>query len=218
MRYKVQGMEIRSENTARSNSQASKYLVGWLRNREVTPSALDYGCGKLRYTMHLAQRSSLIGIVDSSIQLRRKQLIFGEYTSIEKYLSEKFSTWIVQAAEEFWERSTHHYHFMLCANVLSAIPCQTIRAKSLRAINQALLPGGCVLFVNQHTNSSFSAIKNSPSTYKHLNGWITKPKTGASYYGIMTKDIVVKLSREYGFSIQEAWIEGQSNFVLASKG
>jgi hypothetical protein len=218
MRYKIKGTEIRSENAAKPASDAAASLIRWLCNRDRTPSALDYGCGKLRYTVHLAQRSKHIGIVDSELQLRRTQRIHSEYTSVEAFVKKTWPSCTIQHAKDFWKQSACRYHFVLCANVLSAIPCSRTRAISLRAIRSALEHKGRVLFVNQHTNSYFTEVRKRPTTRPHLDGWIAESKAGATYYGILNKDSVVKIVSRFGFSVDEAWIEGQSNFVLVSKG
>ena len=218
MRYKIKGTEIRSENAAKPAGDAAASLVRWLCDRDSTPSALDYGCGKLRYTGHLAQRSKHISIVDSEVQLTRTQRIHSEYTTIEAYAKKTWPGCTIQNLKDFWKQSAHRYHFVLCANVLSAIPCPKTRARSLRAIRAALEHNGRVLFVNQHTNSHFTEVRKRPTTRPHLDGWIVESKASASYYGILNKDSVVKLVSRFGFPVDEAWIERQSNFVLVSKG
>ena len=217
MRYRIKGIEIRSENAAKPAADAAAPLVEWLLSRDKTPSALDYGCGKLRYTHQLAQRSKHIGIVDSEIQLTRTQRIDGVYTSVEEYAKKTWPSCTIQHLKDFWKKSGRCYHLVLCANVLSAIPCPKTRAKSLRAIHAALEHEGHVLFINQHTNSYFTEVRRRSSTRSHLDGWIAESGTGASYYGILNKDSVGKLASRFGFSVEEAWINGQSNYVLAGK-
>jgi len=218
MHYKVQGVEIRSENAAKPTTAASTYLVTWLHNREFTQSALDFGCGKLRYTRHLAQQSKFLGIVDSKVQITRNQRIDGKYMSVYEYVRERWPQWRIHILEEFCKNPSHHYRFILCSNVLSAIPCPKARANSLRAIYEALHPKGQVLFVNQHSNSYFKEVRQRNSTCLHLDGWIAKSRGNASYYGILNKESVIRLVIRYGFSVKEAWIKGQSNYVIASKG
>ncbi len=217
MHYKIKKIEIRSENAAKPVSDAAAYLVNWLNNRKNTLSALDYGCGKLRYTRHLMHRSTRIGIVDSEVQLTRKQLINGEYTSVELYAKEKWPSCKIYKLEEFWTEIPHRYNFILCANVLSTIPCQKVREKSLRAIHAALTKNGQVLFANQHANSYFTQVRRKPTTRLHLDGWIAYSKNGAAYYGILTKKFLSELIPKYGFSVKNAWINGQSNYVLAER-
>jgi hypothetical protein len=217
MRYRIKDIEIRSENAAKPATDASACLVEWLRDREYTQSALDFGCGKLRYTPHLAKKSKRLGIVDSEVQITRNQIIDGGYTSVHEYVRRKWPQCRIHVLEEFCKNPSHRYHFILCANVLSAIPCPKARAMSLRAIYNALLSNGQVLFVNQHSNSYFKEAPKKPNTRLHLDGWIVQSRGGASYYGILNKDSVIRLVVRYGFSIDKAWVEGQSNYVIASR-
>ena len=218
MRYKIKRIEIRSENAAKPMSNAAAPLVSWLSSRPFTPSALDFGCGKLRYTHYLADRSKRLGVVDSDVQLNRLQTINGEYTSVKAYIEKRWLGCMIHELKAFWKNPLHDYHFVLCANVLSAIPCPKARARSLRSIHAALSENGQVLFVNQHTNSYFTEARENPNAVTHLDGWITQSKAAASYYGILNKKSVIKLISRFGFVIEKAWVEGQSNYVLAQKG
>jgi hypothetical protein len=217
MRYKIKGIEIRSENAAKPACDAAVPLVSWLHNRKHTPSALDFGCGKLRYTHHLAKKSTRIGIVDSEVQLTRIQRIAGKQTSVAEYAKKKWPSCRIHRLEEFWMNSSYSYNFILCANVLSAIPCAKARARSLRSIHTALHKNGQVLFINQHTNSYFTEVQKKTTTRLHLDGWIAQSRNGVSYYGILNKDSVIRLISRYDFTVERAWVEGQSNYVLAKK-
>lgn len=219
MRYKIKNLEIRSENAAKPANASSSYLVRWLHDRKYTPSALDYGCGKLRYTQHLAKQSKHIGILDSEIQLTRNQKIKGKQLSVKDYAKKKWASCRIHTLENFWEKVTVKYHFVLCSNVLSAIPCTKARTKSLISIYKTLTCNGHALFVNQHTNSYFKEMQRKPSSRAHLDGWITKSQNGISaYYGILPKETVVDVISKHRFTIKDAWINGQSNYILAVKG
>lgn len=218
MRYRTHGHEIRSENAAKPASAAAAHLVQWLEKRARTRSALDYGCGKLRYTKHLASRSQHVGLVDSEIQLSRTQKIDGQQVSVLDYVKKHWPRHTIQHLADFWKKPARSYGFVLCANVLSAIPCPKARAKSLRAIHGALENNGTALFVNQHTNSYFTQISQKPTTQAHLDGWLTVTPQGAAYYGILNRETVVKLVSRFGLHVEQAWVDGQSNYVLVSKG
>ena len=217
MQYKVGNQRINSENSAKPIGTASSYLVNLLRNRDYTNSALDYGCGKLRYTNYLASRSKKIGIVDSKVQLERMQKIGGEFTSVIQHFQARWPRAIIQNIADFWEQPSQKYGFILCANVLSAIPCPRIRAKSLLAIKNALEESGSALFVNQHTNSYFNKIRKDSGSRPHLDGWIRHSTSCASYYGILNRQSVIKLVKRYGFVVQDAWVKGQSNYIIAKR-
>jgi hypothetical protein len=218
MHYIIKGIEIRSENSAKPMANAAASLVSWLSSRQFTPSALDFGCGKLRYTHYLAGKSERLGVVDSDVQLNRFQAVDGEYTSVKTYIQRKWPACAIHELKAFWKNASYYYHFVLCANVLSAVPCPNARAKSLRSIYTALPESGQVLFVNQHTNSYFTQARNNPRALMHLDGWIAQSRATASYYGILNKESVIRIIGRFGFVVEEAWVDGQSNYVLASKG
>lgn len=218
MHYKIKGLLIRSENTAKPIMDAAGTLVEWLSQRPQTRSALDYGCGKLRYTAHIADRSRYLGIVDSTEQLDRVQRITGIITTVRKFAKKKWPGCRVYDLHQFWEGIHHAYDFILCSNVLSAIPCPKVRARSLRSISRSLAKGGQLLVVNQHTNSYFCTVRRKPETASHLNGWILHSRKGGAYYGIFTKDITITLLKRFNFKVLEAWIDGQSNYVLVNRG
>jgi hypothetical protein len=216
--YNAKGMLVKSENAAKPMADAAGPLVEWLRGRPVMESALDYGCGKLRYTPYVAARSRYLGLVDSSEQLDRVQRIDGVETTVRQYAKEKWPGCRIYELTEFWKGVSHTYDFILCANVLSAIPCPKVRARSLRSLRRGLTPRGTVLVVNQHTNSYFKEASSRPEAIAHLDGWLLPSRGGASYYGILTKDKVVELLKRHGFVIAQTWIDGQSNYVLAGRG
>ena len=217
MRYVVGKQVIRSENAAKSVCQPCSHLVNWLRGRTSTDSALDYGCGKLRYTAHVAARSRDIGIVDSAVQLMRTQLVAGQYGTVAEYAARTWPGCRIYTVDEFFEGIADVYDFVLCANVLSAIPSRHIRAKSLAAIRASMRDGGQLLVANQHVNSYFRTIQASDKSRQHLDGWITDSRRGRSYYGILRKERVASLLQSAGFHVMDAWIAGSSNYVLAAK-
>lgn len=217
MRYKIKNNEIRSENAAKPASDAAAYLVAWLKKRPYCQSALDYGCGTLRYTASLNKKSQQLGIVDSEIQLTRTQKVHGKSTTVTKYVNKRWPSCRTHLLEHFLKTPANTYDFILCANVLSAIPSGKTIAKSLRAILDALKKNGKVLFVNQHRNSYFKEVQKKPTTKSHLYGWITNSNGRYSYYGILDKKIVSKLVKKNGFRVVEAWNKGESNYVLAER-
>jgi hypothetical protein len=106
---------------------------------------------------------------------------------------------------------------VLCSNVLSAIPSAKIRAKSLRAIYAALSTHGELLVVNQYKNSYFTEVSKKRSTIKYLDGWIAKSRSGSHYYGALDKDKVIGILHRRGFRVAEAWTQGQSSYVVATR-
>jgi len=214
MHYRLRGLTIRSENAAKSPAEASAALVAWIRTNVRARNSLDFGCGRLRYAPHLAARSTRLTIVDSAEQLDRKIKTQRRVTSVREIAVRRWPDCRVLTIEQAWIGFPERYDFVLCANVLSAIPSRTIRRRSLRSIRASLAPGGRVLVVNQHTNSYFTQARARPDAAHHLDGWILPSTRGAAYYGVLSRDKVVRILRGHGFEVIDAWIEGQSNWVL----
>lgn len=217
MRYQIKGMLIRSENAAKPMTDAAGPVVEWLKQRPWTHSALDYGCGKLRYTPHLAARSKHLGITDSAVQLNRIQRIGGRMTNVREHADEYWPACHIYELDQFWQGIRRRYGFILCANVLSAIPCPRIRAKSLRALHATLTSNGTLLIVNQHANSYFTQARERSEAFPYLDGWVLQSRKGAAYYGILNQESTIRVLTRFGFVIVDAWKNGQSNYVLAGR-
>jgi hypothetical protein len=68
MHYKLHsGIEIKTENAAKPESQTSKYLLGLISKLSHAASTFDYGCGKLRYQKAISDTTEVLAIVDSEI-------------------------------------------------------------------------------------------------------------------------------------------------------
>lgn len=217
MHYRAQGLTIRTENAAKGMRQASAALVNWISTNVSVGEALDYGCGHLRYADVLARGSEHLGLVDSPEQLNRQSHIAGRAVSVRDFAERRWPRCRIYTLADFWDGVPERYDFVLCANVLSAIPSHGLRSRSLSAIRKCLGQRGVVLVANQHTNSYFTTAKASPLARKHLDGWILRSSIGASYFGIMTRDKVIRVLRSHRFKVRDSWIEGQSNYVLAGR-
>ncbi|MCK5563767.1 MAG: methyltransferase domain-containing protein [Planctomycetes bacterium] len=215
MRYSVNKHEIRTENAAKSMRQASKYIVNWLVENVKVKSLLDFGCGKLRYARHLVQLCDHLGLVDSKVQIERRQKIGGLNTTINDYALRYWPHSVVYSLEEFWEKPRQKYDFVLCANVISAIPSRRIRAKSLTAIQGCLKKKGQLLVVNQYENSYFKKMMHSENAKPHLDGYLLNSKNGNYYYGILNESKMSSILKNCGFEVCDSWSSGQSAFVLA---
>lgn len=158
----------------------------------------------------------VLTLVDSEVQLSREQQVGRTRTTVRKYAQKRWPSCRVLSVEEFW-RDQSTYDFVLCANVLSAIPDKVVRSKVLLKIAQVLRKTGCCLFVAQYQNSYFKQVAASPSAILHLDGWILITKRGAFYFGVLNKDRLGDLLSKHGFSIKKAWTEGQSAYVLAGR-
>ena len=86
LNYKINGMTIRSENAAKPHTMPSNYLCNHIENSVKNGMALDFGCGKLRYSEQLVNKFEAVTFLDSRKQLERVQIIRGVQTTILKML------------------------------------------------------------------------------------------------------------------------------------
>ncbi len=216
MQYSIGKRVISSELAAKPPSQASGYLVAFLKSRDRVRHALDYGCGKLRYSGHVASFAESLTLVDSPVQLDRQQRIDHKETTVRRLARQRWPNVRIEAISEFQTRQRPKFDFVLCANVLSAIPIAADRARALTAIKRRLNIDGILLVVNQHTNSHYTQVARREEVTKHLDGWLVpRGNSSASYYGILDRKRVCSILETLGYGIAEQWIEGQSNYTLA---
>jgi len=216
MRYRVNGFEIRSENAAKPIGQASKNVLRWISENVHGGMALDYGCGKLRYARILAERCANLTLVDSTEQLDRLQMIDGENTSVREYASNRWNHATILTIKEF-RTAKNRYDFVLCANVLSAIPCATARNEAIRQIARGLSPKGRALFVTQFRNSDFKKASRLPDSVPHLDGWILRTLKGTFYYGLLPLPRLRAIVTRNRCRVHSGWTEGQSAFLLIDR-
>jgi SAM-dependent methyltransferase len=215
VRYRVGKLEVRSENAAKPGSQASAPLVDWLEKRDRFGRVLDYGCGKLRYARVLAENCRSLTLVDSAVQLDREQIIFGERTTVRRY-AEKWRHTSVISVEDFPHRKLS-FDFVLCSNVLSAIPSRDARDAALELIRTKLSRNGRALFVVQFRNSFYRDLRKRKAVSRYLDGYLYRTPRGTFYYGIIPPDKLEKLVRAARFKVERSWIEGESALVLARR-
>ena len=178
---------------------------------------LDYGCGKLRYSVHLAKIAKSLTLVDSEDQMSRVQVIAGERTTIRRYVARHWPHARVINVSEFRE-SRGRFDLVLCANVLSAIPRKEVRRRLVRLLASRLRPGGHCVLAAQYTNSYFCQQMSSPSVLKYGDGFITGSRENASFYGIIRLPVLSRLAISCGMKIVESYRRGQSIYVVVGRG
>ncbi|WP_447754601.1 class I SAM-dependent methyltransferase [Enterobacter asburiae] len=210
MNYIINGTVIRSENAAKPHTMPSNYLCNHLKVMKKKGIALDFGCGKLRYSEQLVEKFDSVTFLDSRKQIERNQMIRGIKTSVINYVSSHYKKASVVPFEEV-QSIDNKYDFVLCSNVLSAIPCRMTIDKVLSSIKSLLKHDGEALIVNQYKSSYF---KRYESGIKHLYGYIYRNSSSSSYYGLLDESSVRSICQDNGLSIVKSWSREGSSYVI----
>ncbi|ENT8652648.1 methyltransferase [Escherichia coli] len=191
----------------------SNYLCKQIESTNKNGNAIDFGCGKLRYSEQLVNKFETVTFLDSRRQLERVQIIRGVQTTIPDYVINNYKNANIVSYENI-DKITNHYDFILCANVLSAIPCESTIHKVLSAIRELLKSDGEALIVNQYKSSYF---KRYESGIKHLHGYIYQNSRNAFYYGLLDVDTVSKICSDNNLEIIKSWSKAGSSYVVVGK-
>ncbi|EKN3870799.1 class I SAM-dependent methyltransferase [Yersinia enterocolitica] len=213
LNYKVNGVTIRSENAAKPHTMPSGYLCSYIQSTNKSGRALDFGCGKLRYSEQLVDKFETVTFLDSRKQLERMQVIRGIKTTIPEYVSNNYKRANVIPFEDIQE-ITSHYDFILCANVLSAIPCKLTIDKVICGIKDLLKNDGEALIVNQYKSSYFKKYEEGT---KHLHGYIYQNSRSTSYYGLLDEATVKNICLANNILVIKSWSKAGSSYVKIGK-
>lgn len=213
MRYKINGLTIRSENAAKPVETGSKWLLDILKTLPRNFVALDYGCGKLRYSIPLAKRVRKVIGVDSKIQIHRTQTILKESTTVLDLAKSVRGLKVCDLNSKSWRN--RKYDFILCANVLTAIPTSRDRLKVLRVLRKLLRPPGRLLLVAQYRNGYFGAYKKNPKARWVRDGWLIKNENGNSFYAMLRPPVLAEMCRDVNLRIESQFTKGDAAYVFA---
>ena len=161
---------------------------------------LDYGCGKCRYSKQLSKKAKQVVLVDSEIQISRIQKIHSENTTVQEYARKYIkNATVFSLTDKNWKEKK--YDFILCTNVLSAIPDINERKILLKNIASLLSNDGTALISVQHSNSYFKTYSKNPNAIKHEDGWIIKRGSSHSFYGIIKPNKLIEMCKKANLEI-----------------
>jgi 2-polyprenyl-3-methyl-5-hydroxy-6-metoxy-1,4-benzoquinol methylase len=213
MKYQIKNnIEIDSSKTAKSYLQQSSRVVELINDFDSVEKIMDYGCGKMRYSLLLKEKCDNLTIVDSELQLTKIQMIHGERTSIKEYIKRKGNDIKALNIEETLVHQSK-YDIIFCSNVLSAIPDEKSRTELLTTIRNLLKKDGKAYFITQYTNSFYCNIKNKEGVFEHLDGVVSSKRGKATYYGIIGKSKLKEMLEIHNFKINRIWNRDQSTYA-----
>lgn len=216
MHYRIGDHVVRTERTAKPRGQASAALRRWLLSDPCRGDVLDFGCGRLRYAPELVTVSTTLTFVDSPEQLYRTCRFESHRETVVAHARRKWPKARIIEYDVFL-RDKLNYDFILCANVLSAVPSALDRRKIVETLANRLKRSGQCLFVTQYRNSYYRQLESHPGARPHLDGLLVDRASGTTYFGLLPKDRLIRLTRACGLATDRAWIEGQSAYVLCSR-
>ncbi len=214
MHYRVNNGIVESELAAKSVFQPNKYVLEYILSLNPTDTVLDYGCGKLRYTIPLSRQVKSVVAIDSEEQIEKIQMISGKKTALSQYHVD--NVLICPIHSSAWKNQT--YDVIICTNVLSAIPYRKERIKLLKNAKSVLKNTGTIYITTQYRNSYFSKYNGRDGVERFNDGWlIPRKKNKYSFYAPLNSNEIIDLCVETGFVIDKCFQKDGSCFIFASK-
>ena len=110
------------------------------------------------------------------------------------------------------------YDLVLCTNVLSAIPFESIREEVISNACSVLKETGQLYITVQYRNSYFSQYNQRQDVTKFEDGWlILKNNQRGMFYAPLTSDYIVKLCQRNGFTNFHIYNKDGSCYITAKK-
>jgi hypothetical protein len=215
MRYRLRelGVEVRSENAAKPTGFRSKFVLNWIARHARVGLAVDYGCGRLRYSLPLCSIADKVIAVDSAEQLEKLQKVNGVRTTIQDFVRRKRKIKAINV-EEF-EAAEFTADLIICINVLSAIPHKVERRRVASRVASHLNSTGVCLISVQHQNSDFNRVQRIGRARAYKDGYIIDMGKWVSFYGLLNRDYIANVLTGAGLDVESAFINGQSSYVIA---
>ena len=195
MRYYVdRGTEVRSENAALPVSQIGKYFADYLRSLAPVSHSADYGTGKGRYVETILETSKRLDVVDSTVQLERKQKFAGKSSTLMDEYKNTNSVSVL-SIKQFLD-SPEKYDRVFILNVLPVIPIPSIRRNILLRCRSKLKQEGELVIAVNYRNSEFTKSIVSPQSRPHRDGYLINGLRGHYFITLMAPPIVEQMLEE----------------------
>jgi uncharacterized protein ymfD len=175
---------------------------------------LDYGCGKLRYTIPLSKQVKKVVAIDSLEQLSKRQIINGKMMRLLDFYDEAISIYSIDSVE--WRNQ--QYDTIFCTNVLSAVPYYIERLQILKNAKSVLKDSGVLFISTQYRNSYFNTYNERADIQRFIDGWLI-PRTNKKYcfYAPITENALSELCVDAGLQIKKVFKHDGSCFIIAAK-
>jgi len=206
---------IKTENAAKPVSQASQYLKELISGLGHVGRSFDYGCGKLRYLNGIAKTSDRVVLVDSEVQITRRQKLYGRMQSAAAAVRKSNRISLINTKQ--FLADVEPFDRGYCINVLSVVPILSLRKVIVDRIYAKLRHGGEAIFVVQYRNSDFKRMLRLPNSKRWRRGILMNSLRGYSYYGFISPKELTTMVAEAGFSDLQLSLNEGSAYVVAKK-
>lgn len=215
MHYQIYDIIVKSELAAKPLSQTNKYVIDYILNLSKDFYALDYGCGRLRYSLPISKVVRKTVAVDSIEQIDSYKKIGDQYGRPRDFCSDKL---LVMSIDEM-DWNTPQFDIVFCTNVLSAIPFETKRVELLQNAKSVLKRNGILFISVQYRNSYFKEYSSREDVIGYNDGWLIKTKTANQYafYAGLSAEYVIGLCKKVGFTSFRIKKHDGSCFIEASR-
>lgn len=198
MHYQINDITIKSELAAKPLSQTNKYVLQYISLLSNECEVLDYGCGKLRYSIPISKKVKGVVAIDSKEQVDSYKKIGDRYCRPRDMSDSHLA--VLSIDEMKWDKPK--FDVVFCTNVLSAIPFENERLKLLKNAKKVLKTGGTLFVSVQYRNSYFKDYSRRKDVIKYNDGWLIKKKAKNQYafYAELSSDYIVELCKKVGYS------------------
>ena len=214
MHYKINDGIIESELAAKSTRQPNKQVLKYINTLSSDEVVLDYGCGKLRYTIPLSKQVKKVVAIDSLEQLSKRQIINGKMMRLLDFYDEAISIYSIDSVE--WRNK--QYEKIFCTNVLYAVTYYIERLQILKNAKSVLKDSGVLFISTQYRNSYFNTYNERADIQRFIDGWLI-PRTNKKYcfYAPITENALSELCVDAGLQIKKVFKHDGSCFIIAAK-
>ena len=215
MHYKIDDIIIKSENAAKPTFTPSKDMLYFLEQHIFkTDLVLDYGCGKLRYTIPLSKMAKTVYGVDSKEQIFRYIKIKGKKTTLSD-LAKKYKNIVLQTtSNKEWQEIM--YDKILLSHVLSTIPHEKDRMQIVKTLHRVMHDNSILIACTNHRMSYFKKWDTSPKVEKYNDGYFVKEPI-PSYFGVINKNKLSNYFEKNAYKILQLFIKGDNTYCICKK-
>jgi 2-polyprenyl-3-methyl-5-hydroxy-6-metoxy-1,4-benzoquinol methylase len=215
MHYKYQDVIVKSENSAKPISTPSKDMLSlfddFIQNSD---TVLDFGCGKLRYTIPLSKIAKRVIGVDSKEQLIRTINISGETTTLVEYAKQFKNVKLYTSDSPDWKNLK--YDKVVLLHVLSSIPFEEERIIVVKTLRDVMVEDSILLACTNHRMSYFKKWDQSDKIIKYNDGYLVK-EPNTSYFGKIDKVKLAGYFESNGFEILKLFVIGKNSYCICKR-